>query len=223
MYVHIYHTVVSPALGWSCSSNASSSLITRSCCVWFLVWSVMHMGELVLMYYIGRWGEKTPSRSSLTSLSNSPATRYEPWRVCCAAAHQYWGCKSVLKAIPCGPIFALWSKICSLHCSANAALLHAKWLEFLSTRKSPSEYYTEYSIRISPLTPRLSGSPPKVRLRRSVARSCRPSLCSPVFHSTTTFTKHLPRNPTSLLRRLPKLASVSTQVTRSSNERTSLR
>ena len=105
----------------------------------------------------------------------------------------------------------------------NAALLHAKWLKFLSTCKSPSESYTEYLIHISLLTPRLSGSPPKVRLRRSAARSCCPSLCSPVFHSTTTFTKHLPPNPTSLLRRLPKLASVSTQVTRSSNERTSLR
>ena len=41
------------------------------------------------------------------------------------------------------PVFALWSKVCSLHRSANAALRHEAWLEFLSIRNSPPESYTE--------------------------------------------------------------------------------
>ena len=41
------------------------------------------------------------------------------------------------------PVFALWSKICSVHGSANAALHHEACLEFLSIRNSPSGSYTE--------------------------------------------------------------------------------
>ena len=46
------------------------------------------------------------------------------------------------------PVFLLWNKIRSLRRSANAPLRHKAWLEFLSIRKSPSESYTEYPIRL---------------------------------------------------------------------------
>ena len=42
----------------------------------------------------------------------------------------------------------LWNEIRSLRRSANAALRHEAWLEFLSIRKSPSEFYTEYPNRL---------------------------------------------------------------------------
>ena len=46
------------------------------------------------------------------------------------------------------PVFVLWKKIRSLRRSANTALRHKAWLEFLSIRKSSSESYTEYPIRL---------------------------------------------------------------------------
>jgi len=46
------------------------------------------------------------------------------------------------------PVYSLWTKIRSLHRSADVSLRHEAWLEFLALRRAPTEPYTEFCNRI---------------------------------------------------------------------------
>ena len=46
------------------------------------------------------------------------------------------------------PVFQLWTKICSLYQSRDAAHRHEAWLEFLACRKAPDELYSAYGARV---------------------------------------------------------------------------